>query len=382
MRSDKQPVTSNGYEIQDELLKYLKRLTPFVRKEAGVVRFDMAAFIPDGVYVGFIEKKREKVACMERIEKHYCKLKRDALFEECEEIPDEERTKRAQPIYEKLIKELEDRRRAYDPNFKIEEHDREWKISEAKRSVPEVRLGDKEYMNAHSAVWMSMKESCFCDNTPDCPTLIKYEEQKVEARKKWGTLEGFHLFEVKGDKDTFVRLAHQIPTMTFFADYVWLVLAETQSVPEWLPPYVGVLRYLQKEKNFMIERKGVISVTDKESLSNEGYRALLSKHVLDDHGFNPLFGWKTLIRLYQKWLINTLFRWENKNDEVTIDMTEELRKLATTATWVKELEKSVGWKGVQQAMIAGDECPVCSSPIFKRLGKWECEGCGAKSEQV
>lgn len=375
-------MTTNGYEIQDALVAYLKKLTPYVRKEAGVVRFDIAAYIPDGVYVGFLEKKKKKVACKERIERNYCRLKRDALFEECEEIPREERERRAKPVYEKIMKDWVERMRSYEPGFEPDEYQKKWRMDEALNNIPQCRLGDKEYMNTHTAVWMSMKESCFCDNTPDCPTLIRYEEEKIEARKKWGTLEGFHLFEVKGDKDTFVRLAHQIPMMTFFADYVWLVLAESQPIPEWLPPYVGVLRYVPNEENFMIERKGVISVTDKESLSNEGYRALLSKHVLDDHGFNPLFGWRTLIRLYQKWLINTLFRWENKNDEVTIDMTEELRKLATTATWVKELEKSVGWKRVQQAMIGGDQCPVCGAPIFKRLDEWECEACGAKSDHV
>ncbi|MGC9554911.1 MAG: hypothetical protein ACP5EK_06330 [Thermoplasmatota archaeon] len=53
---------------------------------------------------------------------------------------------------------------------------------------------------------------------------------------------GIHLMEIKSNHDNVQRFAYQLPQYCLFGDYIWLVV-EDASVPTWLPPFVGLIRY-------------------------------------------------------------------------------------------------------------------------------------------
>ena len=326
-----------GSDIQKHLFDFLKKYTPYVKTEAGVLRFDVAAYIPEGCYVGFEHDK--KLACRKRFKKKYCEVKWDALEEECEEISKDERERLAQPRYQK---NLEDRARLKEVDISnLDEDDKEYAMHSALFCTPRERLGDMTLTNTYKgsteadSLWNFMKETCVCDNDMDCPTAIKCEEDKIVAQKRWGNYFGLHLFEVKSDKDTFVRLAHQIPLMTFFADYIWLVLGENQPIPEWLPLYVGVLRFVPPD-GFKVERKGIESIVSNTEMRNRSQRPVLSPHVLFDHDYEVPFSFQDLHTLYKKWFVNSIFRWDRENHDVIIDMSEELKSLVE---WVEKLKK-------------------------------------------
>lgn len=325
-----------GSDIQKHLLEFLKKYTPYAKTEAGVLRFDVAAYIPEGCYVGFEHDK--KLACLKRFKKNHCEIKWDALVEECEEIPKDERERLAQPLYQK---DLEDRARRKETDISnLDEDDKEYAMSSALFNTPQKRLGDMTFTNTYQgnvtagSLWNIMKDTCLCDNDMECPTAIKCQEDKITAQKRWGNYFGLHLFEVKSDKDTFTRLAHQIPLMTFFADYIWLVLGENQPIPEWLPPYVGVLRFVPPD-GFKVERKGVTSIEATTEMRNRNQRPVLTPHVLFDHDCEVPFSFQDLHTLYKKWFINSIFRWDRENHDVIIDMSKELTALVT---WAKSRE--------------------------------------------
>jgi len=57
-------------------------------------------------------------------------------------------------------------------------------------------------------------------------------------------------FEIKGDTDTFDRLAKQLQAYSFVFESVYLVLHKKKE-PEWLPEYVGVIRVLENGEFFI-----------------------------------------------------------------------------------------------------------------------------------
>jgi hypothetical protein len=295
-----------GDVINKHLEELLKTCTPYVRTEASVVcRFDVIAYIPNGKLFPINKSQALMTHC-------YHKFRRNHCLSKWEEI-------RAQAKMEF---------RDYKRYFLYE---------------------DKEY-EEDTALWMHVKDRCLCDPS-NCKTLEEDIKRWTENRKKYGFMEGLHIFETKSNKDDFSRLDYQIPRMLWVADYVWLVLGQYQPIPMWLPPYIGVIRHYNKDNTFEIERMSGIN-------PHELQYPNCNNSVLDDHYCNirglkskPTALFRNLLR---KWQINSLFRWMFEG-QIVCDMTEELRQLQSLANEVKEKTPEVFQKEVAKTLMEFDE---------------------------
>jgi hypothetical protein len=310
----------HGGVIQKRLLELLKLATPFVKTEASALMFDVVAYIPDNGKVGL--GKREFV-CEHKYDTKHCTIMREAMLEEFS-IKDERQA------IDKMVRSMEDVVDRYMWRWSDEVKKVDWcPFNEAElkalkkgfdgveqlfwRKYPDYRIGDMEYQH-DGTLWGAIKGMCVC-MSEGCPSAFqsKWEGTNHELRS------GLHCFEVKGDLDNFSRLSKQVLKMQQYADNVWLVLGERQEIPEWLPPYVGVMQYIADEDNFTILRSG-------EALW-ERWR-LHNQVVLEDHECKIQKGDQDFIAsLLKKWAINSLFRW-NFGGVIVEDMSEELAWLA------------------------------------------------------
>jgi hypothetical protein len=291
---------THGDGIQKALVEELKKSTPYVRAEPSACRFDCVAYIPDKLLIG--KKDKPQLACVHRYRRFYCYLQWEALREEASISGEEE-------------KALE--------SAWLKEHptEREWT---AHYRIPHYRLGDKSFSEPHH-LWASFREVCRCDENPDCPS---FNENYQELHEKYHGhfANGLHVFEIKSDGDDHSRLVYQIPQMIFLADYAWLVLGEKQEIPTWLPPFVGIMRFNEEDKNFSIER--IVTLIDRTPTQYW--------QVLEDHGYPTGLNADDVLSLNQKWIINAIFRWKHK--ELVVDMTEELENIME---WMKQVGSKI-----------------------------------------
>lgn len=133
-----------------------------------------------------------------------------------------------------------------------------------------------------------------CDGIP-CEIYGKELKRYKERDEVFA--QGLHLFEIKSDADTFSRLSHQIPALVPFCDYFWLVLGEGKKVPEWVPPWMGLI--IAKEDGLKIEQ--------------HAYQFGQEWDKTGVHFPNRVFkpkGLKALPELYRQLTIQTLFGWK------------------------------------------------------------------------
>lgn len=279
-----------GTDIQRALRDECLKVSPYVRMESGsATKFDLVMYIPNGM--PFIVDSPEYAHCWHKFRRIYCKKKWDQVKLDFR-IPHDEQNKR----YEELKEKHKDEEYYYP-------------------TVPTFRYTIKEY-NTESDFWKSnaKKDIAMCDQE-DCEWWNGIQQKHKEDREKYGFMDGLHIFEIKSDKDTHTLLSHQIPNMISIADYVWLVLGENQPKPEWLPPYISVLRF--KDGEFTIEHKHEIKIiqppTYKDALRSQGYRIESS----EEYAFH---------RLMRTWIINSMFHYQFEG-QIIIDMQEDIEGL-------------------------------------------------------
>ena len=181
--------------------------------------------------------------------------------------------------------------------------------------IPLYRYKDKEYMYEED-FWRSdaKKEIALCDQ-PNCEWWEERQKEKKQKIEEYGFMNGLHVFEVKSDKDKHDLLIYQIPNMIAIADYVWLVLGENQPTPEWLPPYISVLRY--KDGKFKIEHYNKIQITQPPMYQ---HALRVQGHKIENR---ELYAFARLIR---KWKINSMFHFMFEG-QMIIDMQKEIEEL-------------------------------------------------------
>lgn len=288
-----------GTDIQRALRDECLKVSPYVRMESGTAtRFDLVMYIPNGM--PFIVDSPEYAHCWNKFRRIYCK-KKWADVVNTYRIPRDERERRYTEAKEKSGEK-------YFPD-----------------TIPQYRYKGKEYF-MEDGFWKSnaKKDIAMCDQG-DCEWWNRIQEVHKEDREKYGFMDGLHIFEVKSDKDTHTLLSHQIPNMLAIADYVWLVLGENQPKPEWLPPYISILRF--KDGKFTIEHKNKIEIiqppTYKDALRSQGYRIESS----EEYAFH---------RLMRTWIINSMFHYQFEG-QIIIDMQEDIEGLLS---FVKRADKN------------------------------------------
>lgn len=329
--------------MQGRLYDILKGATPYVRMEASNLRFDLVAYVPEGGKVGL---GQAEFCCEHRTKTKYCKIMVEALQEEF----DISRERGWINDEYQAMRQVADRGHNYGPwvekqgylqspfsqeeQFALEQGDQV--ARELAWNYPRYRMGDVYYMDT-GGLWAGIKGMCVC-LSEGCPSA-----HHAQWAEKTYTLEkGLHCFEVKGDLDNFDRLGHQILQMQYYADYAWLVLGEKQTIPPWLPSYIGVLKFNRKENNFKRIR----------APDHLRYREWdMHTQVLEDHEckfVNPAD--KYWVReLLRKWAINSLFRWEF-GEEIVLDMTMELERLGELKTRIAKH----GADKAQKSILDGD----------------------------
>lgn len=285
---------STGDVIQRHLLKQLQKCTPYVRSEASMIcRYDMAMYIPEMHSPPFEMPEDNKNHCYRLMKRNYCDEKWVEKKNELR-IPHEERQHRV----DEIKKEVPDKIFIWD-------------------DVPHFRNNGKEY-KTDNGLFKAVKEECKCD--PDgCEHYAKQLDREKKHRESYGFMHGLHLFEVKADMDNHKLLTHQIPNMLSFGNYIWLVLGENQKVPEWLPPYISILRFVEKGKKFKVERHNRIEIK----------QPIMYRHVLDNQDIPVKIENKELYafsRLVYKWKLNSLFHFQNQENSI-MDMGSELQEL-------------------------------------------------------
>jgi len=152
-----------------------------------------------------------------------------------------------------------------------------------------------------------IKKQCMC-NGKTCEHYLKTLEGRKESRRTFDR--GIHLIEIKTDRDNIKRFGLQLPHYILMGDYIWLVL-ETKKIPEWLPPFVGILRY--DDHTLFIERQAV--KIDRFPYLNESAIKNADKNI--EHFASCANHFKFI----QDWFINSVFQWKTvgKNKNI-IDM--------------------------------------------------------------
>lgn len=277
-----------GNHLQSALAAHLKKYTPYVLAEASNARYDLIAYISNEAWFGTPPKRREELACIHRLERVYCQLKKGALFQEVDY-----------------------------------------------RHIPITELWGREFSHT-SEIWSEFKDSCKCDNDVQCPA---FQEQVFRTRvhsEKNGQVRigrGLHLFEVKSEKDTLDRLKYQIPQMMDLADHVWLVLASNHEIPAWVPPFIGIIRH--DGKKFIKER-------DSDGVRNEPayYWQVLKYYGMTEAQTKELsIVGHHVHDLYRAWFINSVFHWSGFQEvghQVVVDMSDQLHWITRLKTVIEE----------------------------------------------
>jgi hypothetical protein len=150
-----------------------------------------------------------------------------------------------------------------------------------------------------------IKKQCLCDGK-SCEHYLKMLEGKQKALRTLD--EGLHLFEIKTDRDNIKRFGYQLAHYCLMGDYLWLIL-ETKKVPEWVPPFVGIMRY--ETETLYVERQA--KKIDRFPYLNE---SVIKKA---DKSIESFADCSTLYKFIQDWFINSVFQWKNDGKNI-IDM--------------------------------------------------------------
>ena len=298
-------------EIQACLSDLFHKVTPYVKTEAQGRKFDMVAYLPEGIHQleGITNKRTPRptdIDCYFRFRRTHCRRKSDNMMTEARTIGSSKGF-----IYK-----------------------------------------GKDY--GYDGIWSAIKGECKCDMDV-CPTYKEAKKRQIriyqQARKDLAIQQGLHTFEIKSDYDTHERLAKQIPTALRVADFAWLVTGENQTIPEWMPPYIGLLQYNEKKHRFILKRRPsrlrqsftfYRHVLGSEKFSSENTAVMGT--FMSDHIFE---------KLLRKWFINSIFYWDFECN--IIDMTEELDHLAKTAHWFKtKREAKVEPTTIQKMLLTNE----------------------------
>ncbi|MFA5312943.1 MAG: hypothetical protein WC375_06485 [Methanomassiliicoccales archaeon] len=307
----------DGSAIQRDLETFLKQFTPWVSIESTSARYDAIAYVNEMMPIEGL-KKNQVVPCNLAYRRCYCREQWDALCVEA----------RNQASKLDVPWQAHDRIRARD--------DLSDETKDAILNRPMMLLGQTWYKDSNE-LWKEYKDSVRCE-VEDCPSYVKY----VKSRQEWERDHhfehigiGIHIFEVKSDKDTWDRLAWQIPEMLEFADYVWLVIGEHMEIPEWLPPFIGVLRH--KDHRFIKERD-----TTGIKKSPSTYWQVLKDHgIREDKAKIMAVGMHRIRNLLKDWMINSTFFFEGWQVErgCIVDMSHDLEWFDTMLLRLKEEEE-------------------------------------------
>ncbi len=316
-KTTREPGVMRGQHIQKALVSHLRRFTPYVMMEASNARYDVIAYVPDHVYFGKPPNGREEFACWRKYERVYCDLKREAILSEAECEYDECNHKNRFYLWGEETK-------------------------------------GEDYL------WDEFKDSCKCDRDISCPTWQHcrsiHRKRDDEGRIHIGR--GLHLFEVKSEKDTLDRLSYQIPEMMDLADNVWLVLAANHETPQWLPPFIGVIRH--NGKYFHLERRA-----DGVRKEPAFYWQALRYYGLTQAEAQKLTTVGDRVHgLYRAWFINSVFHfsgWQNVAHQVVVDMTESL-------TWLNQLTNKI-----IQAKAFGTDVQKTINSFFDEMAESEAQ---------
>ena len=312
--------SSTGEDIQKILLEECKKCTPFARSEASLIcRFDLAMYIPQNHKFIVPLPENHKNHCYRLLKRWYCGDKWSEIKDKYG-IPHEEKTE----MWSKA---------------------RESEEYKGWNDVPDFRYNGKEYFTENGFL-KAVKDQCRC-NPNDCKIYKDQIKREEKHREEYGFMHGLHLFEIKSDLDDHSRLLHQIPNMLSFGNYIWLVLGENQPIPEWLPPFISVLRFQEKKKTFKIERYYQIEIRQPATY----WQVLKNQDIPVDINNDELYA---LERLVRKWKLNSLFHFQNQDYQV-MDMGEDIQKLLkflrrfdkkTEKDREKEFQKSLDeWQG-------------------------------------
>jgi len=274
-----------GKIIQDALLEEISQCTPYCRVEATIsCRFDAIMYLPDQTKM-FAENSNSPLYCIHLKGKTRCYEKYLALYKEC------------QIDHKEQLKIREERNLGYN-------------------ETPQYRYEGVEYTEDKDLMKSDFKKQIKCEPN-GCELYQKQIQNSIDAHKRWGFMNGLHVFEIKSNKDKFDLLQHQIPNMAAVADYVWLVLGDEMKIPEWLPPYVGVMVYHSDTKKFTITRKREIKIDNPpmywQALQGSGYK------IKNEQLY-------AFARLIHKWHINSMFHFMFQS-KPCIDMTEDIKEL-------------------------------------------------------
>lgn len=307
--------TPIGSDIQRALRDECLKCSPYVKMESGAsTRFDLAMYLPKPLE--FITDPPTESHCWNKFRRKYCKLIWRKVMNDYA-IPEDEIKERTDKLKEEY------------------QGDRRW----SRPSVPQYRYKGKEYQYSED-FWKSnaKKDIAVCDQV-NCDWWKERQKDMKESRQEYGFLNGLHLFEIKSDKDDHSRLVHQIPNMLAIADYVWLVLGENQPIPEWLPPYISIMRYIDGE--FEIEHHHGIQIQQPP----------MYWHSFHDQGFKIENKEEyALSRLMRDWRINSMFRFMFEG-QVLIDMSEDIDKLMTFLNRAKKCKTQLEKEKFQRALF-------------------------------
>ena len=286
-----------GHELQFKLSEYLGQYFPYVIAETSNARYDLVAYLPEAVAMSEPPAKNEELACIHRYKRVYCRAKKQEIERQARRESNEHREFKGLGGRDTLLY---------------------WK--------------GKEYRDS-GHLFIDSRKECKCDESHECEL---YKEQAIII-KKWNRPQlgpGLHVFEIKSDLDVPDRLTHQIPQMMEFADFVWLVLGDRFPIPDWLPPFIGVIRYDKGNWEIVRSPTGPLH-------SPTLYTQCLHRYGLKEADVKKVVSvLHNVKKMERAWMINSIFHfsgWQEVGHGPLVDMepflnwANSLRRIATEA---------------------------------------------------
>lgn len=303
-----------GPDMQRLLSIHLKKFIPYVITETSNARYDVVAYLPEEIVMRAPPKAIEEVPCIFRYNRDYCGHKLHDIANLAHEAAREEMRKDRRGWGERAGL-------SHGESLHHEGYNYIW--------------NGKKYTKKRQ-LFFDVREECKCVGR-ECE-IFKQQGRRLERSKFRDLPPGLHIMEIKSDKDTPDRLVHQVPQMMELADYVWLVLGDRQPVPEWLPPFVGIMRFGGGE--WIIERypNGPLHTPALywQCLHGYGLGDAEARRIA-----NVLHKVKKMERA---WMINSIFHFDNYPNVghgVIVDMT-------TYIGWANDLR-------MKAVKVAGDK---------------------------
>jgi hypothetical protein len=283
-----------------KLAEYIRQYFPYVLAECSNARYDMVAYLPESVPLAAKPNENEELACIHRYKRYFCDLKK----REFEGNAREEAQK-----YNEKENELIRLNHNLMPQHDWSDHS----------NVMLMHQG-KEYVG--NQLFFAFKDKLKCCENPECEHYKEQAKNLVLWRHGPALGPGLHIFEIKSDLDVPDRLTHQIPQMMDFADYVWIVLGDKFPVPQWLPPFIGILRYGGGE--WQLER----TPTGPQNTPNL-YSQCLHGYGLGESEIKKVSAVLHQVKKMRRaWMINAIFHfdgWQETAHGPIVDMSPYLK---------------------------------------------------------